>query len=537
MLLSRSKLFRTLLGFSAVNAALMMAGCGAPVAEPGADHLATSQAALTAAQRLSACKKDPRVVAGLVTAQICAGADIFFRETFAGNGRTCGTCHPAGHNLTIDRDFINALHQSNPQDPLFVFENDPNLAMLETAQIFNGGILENVDGFEDPTRKFVHRSVPHLLSMVTSIAPDNTDGTTNPPVERTGWGGDGAPGTGSLREFLSGAIKQHYPKSLLRRSGVDFREATSQELDLTLAFQLSLGRLNELNLQQVRMFDADAEDGRQAYLDPARGRCNFCHVNGGANSELTGKNANFDTGTRFRPALGAEGMVDGQTLFDGGFGGIGLAHANIVTLPLSPENPPLNGMGDNTFNTPPVIEAADTLPGFHNDSSTTPEAIVPFYISQDFRNSKASRDLVARFGTEINFTPDEGDRMARFMRILNAALNLDIAKQRLTAAQTLANRFRDTQVDVQRTLLSLAEGDVNDALRDLNDGLAPVQPCYPVAQERLHLAKAELQAGVGATTWSRRQSRISTAISRIQNARDQLGSNIDFKLGQGNLMF
>ena len=26
---------------------------------------------------------------------IAKGRDLFFNETFAGNGRTCGTCHPA----------------------------------------------------------------------------------------------------------------------------------------------------------------------------------------------------------------------------------------------------------------------------------------------------------------------------------------------------------------------------------------------------------------------------------------------------------
>jgi hypothetical protein len=394
-----------------------------------------------------------------------------------------------------------------------------------------------VDGFEDPTHKFVHRSVPHVLSMTTSIAPDNTDLTTNPPVERTGWGGDGAPGTGSLREFLSGAIKQHYPKTLARRSGIDFREPTSDELDFTLAFQKSLGRLNEIDLTQVRLTDADAESGRQAYLDPARGRCNFCHENGGANSQLTHRNANFDTGTRLRPVFGAEGTFGGLPLFDGGFGGQGLSAPNVVTFPLTQDNPPNDGLGNNTFNTPPVIEAADTLPGFHNDSATTPEAIVPFYISAEFRASQASRDLIARFGTQIDFTPDDGDRIARFIRILNAAFNLDIAKQRLNAAQTLVNQFHDTRADIQRTLMQLAEEELNDAALDLNDGLNPIQPCYPIAQDRIGLAKGEIDAGISATSWSQRQNRISNALSRVQNARDQFGSNMNFQLGKGNLMF
>src|SRR4029077_10659962 len=143
----------------------------------------------------------------------------------------------------------------------------------------HGGILENIDGFEDPTHKFSVRSVPHVLSMKTSIAADTGDFTTIPPVDRTGWGGDGAPGDGSLRQFLAGAVKQHYPKTLNRVAGVDFRQPTDQELDLTATFQLALGRLNELNLQQVNIFDAEADRGRQAFMDPARGRRNVSQFN------------------------------------------------------------------------------------------------------------------------------------------------------------------------------------------------------------------------------------------------------------------
>ena len=40
----------------------------------------------------------PEIFSDLVT----QGEDIFFNETFDGNGRTCGTCHPATNNVTID---------------------------------------------------------------------------------------------------------------------------------------------------------------------------------------------------------------------------------------------------------------------------------------------------------------------------------------------------------------------------------------------------------------------------------------------------
>ena len=55
---------------------------------------------------------------------IARGEKLFFQETFNGNGRTCGTCHPAENNFTIDVPFIAALPAN---DPLFVAEGHPDL--------------------------------------------------------------------------------------------------------------------------------------------------------------------------------------------------------------------------------------------------------------------------------------------------------------------------------------------------------------------------------------------------------------------------
>src|SRR5207244_1976918 len=102
----------------AMLAAVFAAACGGPEVGSGPDEIEVRASGLTAQQRLAACAQDPRVVAGLVTAQICAGADIFLRETFNGNGRTCGTCHPMGNNTTIDPAFVANLRATNPADPL-----------------------------------------------------------------------------------------------------------------------------------------------------------------------------------------------------------------------------------------------------------------------------------------------------------------------------------------------------------------------------------------------------------------------------------
>jgi hypothetical protein len=517
---------------------LLLVACSSPSAEDLTIEGSTVEAsgALTAQDRLNACAQDPRVVAGLLSKEICAGADIFFRETFNGNGRTCGTCHPSDNNTTLDVPFITALHEKNPNDPLFVSETNPALAQLETSDLRNfATILENVDGFQDPANRFVSRSVSHVLSLATSIARDPADGTPSPPLERTGWGGDGV-GDGSLRAFLEGAVKQHFTKNLARRPGVDFRVPTAQESDLTRTFQLSLGRLNELNLTQVRVSDPEGDQGRLAFLDPQRGRCNVCHLNAGANFQDTGLNRNLDNGIRLGSNTNfiTHGTVDGITMNDGGFGGQDLAHPNIDTFG---GNTP-NGFGDATFSPPPLIEAADTAPFFHNafrafsNGNDDIESAVQFYSLIPFSLSNGGKALEQRFGSPLNLTAEDGGRIARFLRILNGALNIDIARQRLEAASALVSRFHDTRADIQKRLMELAVVEMDDALADLATG-----NIYPVAQQRLGEGKSEIALGLAATSWSVRQNRISNAISRCLNARDLFGSNITYVLGKGNLMF
>ena len=89
-----------------------------------------------------------------------AGSHAVFRgRTFAGNGRTCGTCHPRSNNFTIDTAFIATLPAN---DPLFVAEFNPALAQLERPQLMRafGLILENLDGLDDPDQQVRHAQCP-----------------------------------------------------------------------------------------------------------------------------------------------------------------------------------------------------------------------------------------------------------------------------------------------------------------------------------------------------------------------------------------
>src|SRR5204862_484876 len=119
---------------------------------------------------------------------IAKGSDLFFNETFGGNGRTCGTCHPAENNFTIDPAFIATLPKDNP---LFVAEFNPELKEnFENPALMRefGLILENLDGFDDLKNKFVTRGVPHTLGLGTSVqtpggprtAPSADDGFGTP---------------------------------------------------------------------------------------------------------------------------------------------------------------------------------------------------------------------------------------------------------------------------------------------------------------------------------------------------------------------
>jgi hypothetical protein len=348
------------------------------------------------------------------------GAQLFFNESFAGNGRTCGTCHRAENNLTIDPAFIATLPQT---DALFVPENVPALAQLENRTLLRsrGLVRENLTGFEDPTHVFVERSVNHTFSL--ALTEDIVTGglasfPLAPPDQRLGWGGDGAPGRGTLHEFALGAIVQHFTKDLARRPGVDFRIPTQEELDALEAFQLFTGRQTTLVATNLQFRDPHAARGRDLFN--GQGGCNACHLD--LSQPVKG---NFDTGVA------------------------------VLTPDLPPDQGLLNGALGEGFNVPPLVEAADTAPLFHNNSASTIEDAVHFYTTDNFRFSSAGR------GFFVNLTtPDQEADVASFLRVLNAAENVRQIRKR-------SQFVRDNRSDGNSDLLRIAIADSQDAIDDL----------------------------------------------------------------------
>ncbi len=505
--------------------------------------------ALVGAAPLAANSTQVLISHGLISQAVGQGGDLFFRETFGGNGRTCGSCHSVEDNQTVGPEFIATLP---PTDPLFIAELDPALGQLEVPRLLRefGLILENVDGREDPTRKFVLRATSASLSLATTI--DRPPGSPLPP-DPLGNSGDGA-FAGTLNSFPTGAVMQHFTRTLNRVEGVDFRLPTQAELDLMEAFMLQLGRTQDINLQAVTLTNAGAEAGRRIFLNDgsnltiAAGKCAICHSNAGAN-HVDGGNRNFDIGIEQVPHP-ARALIPFP--FDGGFG--------------TDPNPD-GTFGDGTFNTPPLVEAADSGPWFHNHVINDFEEAVAYFSGSYFAASPAA-DPVTGVGP-ISLLPQESDQVAAFLRVLNASFNLAISNQRTSAAISLENSSSScgggggitssvtgdpgsvvvnasgggncidsigggtngSRATVD-TLLALANVEAADALRDLSE-----RGLNSTAVSLIQQGIDKNQQAIAENASNVRKSLMQSALADFQNARADLGTGMGFVMGQANLMF
>jgi len=225
-------------------------------------------------------------------------------------------------------------------------------------------------------------------------------------------------------------VIQHFPKTLKRSPGIDFRLPSMDELDAIEAFLRSLGRSEDPDLAKMRMKATVAETGRTLFTDSNSGKCFFCHSNAGAGIDsgpLQGVNANFNTGVEnFKNPAVASGE---RIPRDGGFG----------------HRPnPDGSFGDGTFNTPPLIEAPETTPLFHNNSATTIEEAVDFHNSNAFNGAPIPR------GLRIHLDPDQVKAIGAFLRVMNALENIRSSSDLETRAAGATDRSQIAE------LLSLA---------------------------------------------------------------------------------
>lgn len=446
---------------------------------------------------------------------IANGRKLFFGETFAGNGRTCGTCHRENVNFTIDPTFIATL---SPLDPLFVAENNDDLRALENPAVMRGtaDILENLDGFDKPG---VLRGVPHTLAMAISRNPDSTV-LAGGFSDALGWSGDGSPTgdiltipvssnpgsgnitittRGSLRDFAIGAVTQHFPKRLNRVRNVDFRLPNLSELNDLEAFQLSLGRQNDLQLDPsarnaLILTSPLASTGQQLFLTPfvnGGASCNTCHFNAGANNS-SAINGNFLTNVENLPLQPAR-LIDPTIPVDGGFGRTPCTGAGGA-----------QPCGNGRFNAPPLVEAADTGPFFHNNSINTIESAVQFY----------QFGIPASFPSP-QFGPSQVQAIASFLRVINALENIRSAIDLEERAQEQANQKAASE------LLELSIADLDDGIRVLTNA-----SLHPVAAQRLREAILLDQEAQGIDTQAKRNEAIEAAKCK------KLAAQADMQVGR-----
>jgi hypothetical protein len=244
------------------------------------------------------------------------------------------------------------------------------------------------------------------------------------------------------------------------------------------------------------------------------GNCNICHFNGSGDTvvpNLARANFNAITGVEQqvdRPvevlleALGldfAPERPDRRTPPDGGFGKTGDPEQSGRG-----EGSLASGFGTSDFNTPTVIESADTGPFFHDNSIRTIEGAVAFYDSEAFRLSSSGRS------DPTDLEPTQIEAIAAFLRALNCLENIRAARELL-----LELRGRGLAPARRELLLRRALGETGDAL----EVLAGADP-YPDAQQQPERARQHMQRSRGRAAW--RGPALQQALALLESTRTRI---------------
>jgi hypothetical protein len=232
-----------------------------------------------------------------------------------------------------------------PGSPVLGLEDPKRMrTSADTANFPQGRglILENIDGF--PPTAPVFRKSPHLLNL------------------KQRFGGFGLSGNfGDLQSFATGAVTQHFPRTLARNSGgsaPDFRLPTSDELAALEAFmqaqEFPAGTdPNKFNLNQF-VITAAQQRGLNAFN---RANCAFCHA--------------------------------GTVLADGGLFNTGVVNQTINSAGVDnlPCEPSTGTCGSRAFVVRQLFNIANLAPFFHDGSAATLKDVLAFYNSSFFNSS------------------------------------------------------------------------------------------------------------------------------------------------------
>ena len=225
------------------------------------------------------------------------------------------------------------------------------------------------------------------------------------------------------------------------------------------------------------------------------GKCFFCHLNAGASDFFfPGQNANFNTNVEGLPSQPADLVVPAQlNPQDGGFGQTGMS--------------PTGGIGNGTFNTPVLVEAADTGPFFHNNSIETIEGAVDFYNSEAFNLSPGFGALIG--GIRLEAT--EVVAVAAMLRVINVLENE-------RSARDLIERIKIATSSAQaKELADLAISEIDDAFEVLVGG-----GLHRKAQKEFVKARGNAQKAGDASSASGRVTEANKALANLTTAKNDI---------------
>ena len=145
------------------------------------------------------------------------------------------------------------------------------------------------------------------------------------------------------------------------------------------------------------------------------------------------------------------------------------------------------------FNSPPVVESADTAPFFHNHTVKDLESAVAFYGTDAFQKGPFSIGNPVNKAIPIKISADPNDAevqaIAAFLRVLNAIENI---RSSINVAERGRTMKRDEDA---RDLAGLALTETADAIKVLSEGAlaATGEPGILSARVNLVSARAFLQ--------------------------------------------
>ncbi len=337
------------------------------------------------------------------------GKRLFERETFAGNGRTCLTCHTT-ETGTISPSDAQRLFQANPYDPLFLHDGSDDGRGNGATRIQKDGTIlvemilpPNVTMADDPNGKsvVVRRGVPSTLN---SPALD--------PVLM--WDGREP----NLESQASGAIRGH-AQSVIVPNEKDLRRLAEHQR--TDAFFTSTALRNYARGGPAPVLPEGRTEsekrGRRFFEDvpltpgSTTGHCAVCHSGPMLNQTNRFFPAPVPPGSRFQNVLVSEFNTAGNPqrdfIFQNPDG------STRVIRSADPGRALLTGKIEdvNMFKIPSLRGIRHTAPYFHDNSAKTLEEVVAHYAKVMLLISDPSAPLV--------LTPQDQADMVAYMKLLD----------------------------------------------------------------------------------------------------------------------